>query len=138
MSTWTHVSGCIRLNDLSFLLGERITKEGIEKILGKISTFEKPLKNCKLPCGSEGSMEYAIREDEDTSSIARFDIAFFGDLRDYSDVEEIKKYFNSLNKKFSKKALMIRDGVIKIETEYCKPLILSWNYDTEKFERVGE
>ena len=129
MSRWTHVSGAVRLDDLSIVLPIKNTKGTIEKILGPISTFEEWNGDCRLPLGSEGSIEYVVHENPHEHSIARFDILFYGDLRNFdsSDLETIDNWFKKLlleDFKSEITMLSIRDAVLKVECELAESYIL--------------
>ena len=139
MSRWTHISGAVRLDDLSVILPIRNTKGTIEKILGPISTFEDWNEDCKLPTGSEGSIEYVIQENPHEHSIARFNILFYGDLRDFdsSDLETIDTWFKKLlleDFKSNMTMLNIRDAVLKVECELAENYILY--YINNEIKRV--
>jgi len=122
MSIWTHVSGDIRVDDWSFVGDKRNTIKDIKKLLGPVSTFEKPNRRCKLPIGSEGSLEYQIWENPSESDLARFNISIWGDLRsfDSKDVVKIEQWFKNLYLEFESDKVMLpwRDAVLKIETEF--------------------
>lgn len=139
MSVWTHVSGVIRLDDYSFIKGKRNTKKDIEEIIGPMCLFHNWNSKTKLPCGSEGSLQYSIYESDNEAEIARFTVMFWGDLRDYDNTDEIKKWFIELKKKFENKKNLIcyRDAILKCKCEINdKDLILKLNDDTLKIEEV--
>ena len=69
MSVWTHVSGVIRLDDYSFIKGKRNTKKDIEEIIGPMCLFHSWNSKTKLPCGSEGSLQYSIYESDNEAEI---------------------------------------------------------------------
>lgn len=120
MSTWTHVSGVIRINDLSFITHDkRNTSKTVEKIIGPMCLFDKWNKNTKLPTGSEGSIEYKVIQNKNESSIARFTVVFWGDLRDYDDLDEIQQWFIQLKKDIEddKHVMLYRDAVLKAYVE---------------------
>lgn len=140
MSMWTHVAGSVRLDDLSFLTNKPNTAETIEEILGPICLFEDWNDNTRLPCGSEGSIEYKVYENEG-NSIAKFNINFFGDLRDYSssDIEEIVEWFNKLNDNFNPRDnfTAIRDAILKISVEDGTNVILYFDDEERKIKRIN-
>lgn len=146
MSVWTHVTGQIRLNDLSMMRDPRdpncrnVVKD-VKKILGPISTFYKPNRKCILPMGSEGSLEYDIRQVKDDSNIARFVISIWGDLRDYDaeDAKEIEKWFRELKERFENEEtyMYFRDAVLKVETEDENNTATILYYVPENDEIVG-
>ena len=86
MSVWTQVSGFIQVRD--------ITKEEIKEKLGTPISYDDmyyPLdKNNPIPCGSEGSLKYAINPlNLSRISGPAYEIRVNGSLRDYSNYEEI-------------------------------------------------
>lgn len=118
MSQWTHVAGLIRLDSMCYEHEKKdrwiernkkeILLEGIlgpilkwhswdaDEDLDKISKeWDRISEICKLPRGSEGSIEYKIITDFDTESVTAFDIAIYGDLRDFGmkQVSDIQKWF---------------------------------------------
>lgn len=115
MSEWTHVAGMIRVDSMCYEHEkdarwlERNRKENIlEGILGPIliwkdgdegyKEWKRISKVCKLPRGSEGSIEYKIITNFDTESITAFDIAIWGDLRDFGvdETHNIQRWFYNL------------------------------------------
>lgn len=140
MSKWTHVSGVIRIDDFSFISRrKRNTSKTVEKIIGPMCLFEKWNKHSKLPTGSEGSIEYKVIQDKDESSLARFTVVFYGDLRDYDDLEEIKEWFIKLREEIeaSDNEMIYRDAIIKAWVESTdKPLIIKLNDETLELEEI--
>lgn len=115
MSEWTHVAGMIRVDSMCYEHEkdarwiERNRKENIlEGILGPIliwkdgdegyKEWKRITKVCKLPRGSEGSIQYKIITNFDTESITAFDIAIWGDLRDFGvdETHNIQRWFYNL------------------------------------------
>lgn len=84
MSIWTHVAGCIRVDDVKTILQPN-NKTDFSKIFVR-NTWYHPNNNGNLPTGSEGSIdvEFIDRTDDDTSDYMRT-IALFGDLRDFEE-----------------------------------------------------
>lgn len=140
MSKWTHVSGVIRIDDFSFISHrKRNTSKTVEKIIGPMCLFEKWNKHSKLPTGSEGSIEYKVVQNKDESSIARFTVVFYGDLRDYDDLEEIKQWFIKLREEIeaSDNEMIYRDAILKAWVEHTdKPLIIKLNDETLELEEI--
>lgn len=140
MSKWTHVVGTIRLDDYSFISKpKRNTAKDVEKIIGPTCSFKKWNNNTKLPTGSEGSVEYKVIQNRDESSVARFTVVFWGDLRDYDDLEEIKQWFMHLREELetTDNEMMYRDAILKAWVEYTdKPLIIKLNDDTLELEEI--
>lgn len=132
MSVWTHVAGIIRFD------GFRIddVKLDWDKIVGKELNWGDPYeiwadrdKNPKtfMPCGSEGSLNKVIWENPDKSSLASYTVSVFGDLRDYDDLTEIKKWFAEVCRK-----LWVRNAVITAECELGSRLTAHWDTAKEK------
>jgi len=131
MSQWTHVNASIRFDGFQGL--------GLptEKELGKICKWEdedtQHWEKSKLPCGSEGSIEYKIIKNTDESSIAAMVVVFYGDLRDYSNKLAILDYFNTIiNGNF------IRSGILEIEIEFDKVFVYKYNQELRKFKLIYE
>ena len=88
MSIWTHVAAIIRIDSIKgFGIGPQ-SKEELEKVLGPVAEFDgtdEEWNACTLPCGSEGSLQYVIWENEDDHCISAFTVSVFGDLRNYDE-----------------------------------------------------
>lgn len=146
MSVWTHIVGNIRLDDYSDFHENPNTIDDIKEILGPILTFSNggtiKEEDVKLPTGSEGSVMYSITslldiDEHATSSIFRWSIGFFGDLRRYNDLNEIEQWLSKITKKFEEKGLYIRDAVFEVEVECGGPrCILYFDDDEEIFKKI--
>src|SRR5258706_11628241 len=120
MSIWTHVCGCIRIDGLPEINPE----EQIKSIFGNTVLFNdtrEKRKECNVPCGSEGSIQYKILTAG--TGLVLYTIPIWGDLRDYEDMEEIERWFNKI---VYNNNLIIRLGVLDIEVEGRKAKILSY------------
>ena len=132
MSVWTHVAGSVRID--AFMEYFQTLKE-VEDILGKPTSYEDTIQEwdrCKLPMGSEGSIQYRIiqsgmqetnKEGNITSSdAAAFVVNFWGDLRDFEtkDVKKIETWWSDL---LLNHDLMIRQAVLLVETEGGNPRV---------------
>ena len=99
MSCWTHVAGIIRADDIR-LEGSGL-KPDFKDVLGEPLLWEftedQWETGTKLPCGSEGSLNYDVIENPDKSCMAAYVIPIYGDLRDFGETEEdlddIKDWF---------------------------------------------
>ena len=133
MSQWTHVAGCIRIDDLRLNGNSEIDE--IKRVMGKPLRWEDKDWDDKVvkrpPTGSEGSLEYDIWVEPNMSSLAAYTVSVWGDLRDYNDVAEIREWFSEIIDSF-----MIRDAVLSINVEYGPFVILSAREDTETSEMV--
>ncbi len=127
MSQWTHVNASIRFDGIKGL-----TKELTEADLGKMCKWEDKdsshWNSSKLPCGSEGSIEYKIVKTGSEHSVASMVVVFTGDLRDYDDTQEIIDYFSSIVE-----GRMVRSGIIEVSVEYGTLVILQYDSNEEKF-----
>lgn len=127
MSQWTHVCGSIRIDDL----GEMPREELVEK-LGRVlhydddeTVWDDARKHPErfTPMGSEGGIEYEIYTNPDKSDTARYVVSIFGDLRDYTDVNAIKEWFENI---LYDEDLWIRDGTLSIDREFIDKTIISY------------
>ena len=118
MSVWTHVAGNIYLEGadkklLDSLLGEQIIfdYDNFDK-----EEWSRLYKTSVIPKGSEGSLKYSIlapNRDDAPHYYDRGIIAIWGDLRDYSDTEEIKKWFENI---IYHEDVFIRQAVLQIQS----------------------
>ena len=118
MSTWTHVSGCIRVDSFSFM-----PQPDFKKIFVKNLWNEKDEGECNMPNGSEGSLDYRIIRNPNPDAMSAYTIAIFGDLRDFGkeDKEELVNWWNRVLNECS----MIRQAVLQVIFEDSEePLIL--------------
>ena len=118
MSTWTHVSGCIRVDSFSFM-----PQPDFKKIFVKSLWNEKDEGECNMPNGSEGSLDYRIIRNPDPDAMSAYTIAIFGDLRDFGkeDKEELVNWWNRVLNECG----MIRQAVLQVIFEDSEePLIL--------------
>lgn len=118
MSTWTHVSGCIRVDSFSFM-----PQPDFKKIFVKNLWDEKDDGECNMPSGSEGSLDYRIIRNPNPDAMSAYTIAIFGDLRDFGkeDKEDLVNWWN----KVLNECGMIRQAVLQVIFEDSEePLIL--------------
>lgn len=118
MSTWTHVSGCIRVDSFPFM-----PQPDFKKIFIKKLWDEKDDGECNIPSGSEGSLDYRIIRNPDPHAMSTYTVVIFGDLRDFGkdDRNEIEEWWNRVLKECG----MIRQAVLQVIFEDEKePLIL--------------
>ena len=145
MSQWTQVAGSIRIDAVLMNEEEREDekiKEDIEKCFGTVVKWEseqdvwKLPKEERTPTGSEGGLNYKyLTTEKDISCISRGAILIDGALRDYGedDYKDIQKWLNKAVDKSNGK-WWVRQGVIEIDIEYGKTVILLWNRTEEIFE----
>ena len=118
MSTWTHVSGCIRIDSFQFMPQPDFKKIFIKNLWG-----EKDDGECNMPSGSEGSLDYRIIRNPNPDAMSAYTIAIFGDLRDFGkeDKEELVNWWNRVLNECG----MIRQAVLQVIFEDSEePLIL--------------
>ena len=130
MSQWTHINAVIRFDVIRVLgmkmpdLGKTLNYEGDDDI----SDWED--EECTVPCGSEGSMRYQVWENPSPNSAAGYTAMFWGDLRDYSDVEKIFNYFVKITS-----GQMIRSGLLEIEVEGNDDILI-YRYADDKWNQL--
>jgi len=119
MSMWTHVCGIIRVDGLP-RLDTNATVEKIKVKLGPICLYNDWHDDTKLPCGSEGGLQYEVIEYD--SGLPWLAVPIWGDLRDFDDLDAIKKWWNETlaDLKF------IRDAILFAKTEAGKEITLRY------------
>lgn len=110
MSTWTHVAATFRVDglrplgdgepDWDAVLGRETYEPRDYDILGEERrwyresvTDAEEHPDAYMPFGSEGSLHRSVWVNPDESHMAAYVVTVFGDLRDYDDVEAIRKWF---------------------------------------------
>lgn len=133
MSIWTHITGCIRVDDMKMILQPN-NKTDFSKIFVR-NTWYHPNDNGNLPTGSEGSIdvEFIERTDDDTSDYMRV-IALFGDLRDFDeeDCQNVIDWWYSIPQSLGNDCI-IRQAVLQVSPENGKMIVL-----TEKDMNIKE
>ena len=133
MSIWTHITGCIRVDDMKMILQPN-NKTDFSKIFVR-NTWYHPNDNGNLPTGSEGSIdvEFIDRNDDESSSYMQT-VAFFGDLRDFTqeDCQTIKDWWYNIPIQLGK-GCSIRQAVLNVEPEDGESFLL-----TEKDMKIYE
>ena len=113
MSIWTHVIGAVRFDGLP-KIGLAYTVHNVAMLMeGKIRVEKTGLvlDNNKIPCGSEGPLQYKIYEH--ANGLPWITVAIWGDLRDYDDAVAIKKWFERVCSGWP----LVRDGILRIQVE---------------------
>ena len=118
MSVWTHVVGVIRYDSF-------YNDEPDVVITGGSRNVEFQLAHCNIPCGSEGGLQISKWTNPSMSSIAKYVITIFGDLRDYDDEEEIINYFDEITK-----GQFVRQANFTIMVEGNKSRVFVWDNET--------
>ena len=128
MSHWTMVRGSL------FLRGARkLNIKDIKSIVGTPTKFyskcvtdeefEKAWKECTLPKGSEGSIQYSLDEKAGAINI-------YGNLRDYGkeekDMNEIRSWFTDTVKKLKENSYFPESGFFQIgdSKDFIKEVII--------------
>jgi len=130
MSQWTHVNASIRFDGIMGM--GQPTKQDLGQMCKWEDDDTSHWENSKIPCGSEGSIEYKIIKTGGENSIASMVVNFTGDLRDYDDANKIIAYFNDIVKD-----RMIRSGILEIDVEFKDTLVLRYDYDKKEFVTVA-
>jgi len=129
MSSWIHVCGIIRMNDL------RASEDDIpdfDDLIGKECSYDdlmyddeiiddiKTNPNKYLPLGSEGSLSKSIWINDNIHHTDAYTISIFGDLRDCyeEDAEKIIEWF-----KIKCAECNTRDAMISIRVNTNEPII---------------
>lgn len=135
MSIWTHVAGIVRIDSFDIIPDETF----VEKI-GNIIKWESPSWEWDLaekkpelftPFGREGGINYNIIENQEKGSIDKYCVTFYGDLRDYDDINAIENWFEKI---LYESEFMIRDAVLSIDLEFGEKRIVSYNEKTNTEE----
>jgi len=125
MSTWTHIAGCIRFD--GFLSNPSI--ESLKELIGPTCSFGDPHEKweaCRVPCGSEGSIEYTILTNPNEGHLAKYVMVFWGDLRDYENLSEIETWFRKIS---THERFPTRNAVISAVIEGGNKLLLDINWE---------
>lgn len=129
MSTWTHVAATIRFDAI------RIPGFPNQRPdLGKTCDFDDDyaVKDaCNVPCGSEGSLQVHLWENPHRSHAAAYTAMIWGDLRDYSDVDEVLGYLTRITD-----GRMIRQGVAEIAVECEDPVVVRYDSEARCWSRI--
>ena len=125
MSQWTHVNGCIRIDGIPNI-EDNVDIKSIREILGITCRYNSPdkrWKECNVPCGSEGSIQYKIIPAGD--GLVLWTVAIWGDLRDFGskDVKKIRNWFKKITEE---SGLSIRSAILEIRIEYGKTIVLRY------------
>jgi len=113
MSKWSHINGSIRVDGLGGLIPKPLFGDLFKTV--EYDDPEEKWDECNVPCGREGSIQVNIWQNLDPSCMAQYTINVFGDLRDYSDVQEVSDWFEKIVKK---SGLMIRSAVLTCNVEF--------------------
>jgi len=125
MSQWTHINGCIRIDGIP-CIEDNVDIESVREKLGVTCRYNSPhkrWKECNVPCGSEGSIQYKIISAG--HGLVLWTVAVWGDLRDFGskDVKKIRKWFKKITEE---SGLSIRSAILEIRIEYGKTIVLRY------------
>jgi len=116
MSVWTHVAGCIRIDDMKKmgLLNNQKDEIDLNKIFIR-NTWNNPNDNGNMPTGSEGSIDVEITDRNEEGTEYMRVVTLFGDLRDYGkkQCEELKKWWYDIPQKLGRDGY-IRNAVLQV------------------------
>jgi len=138
MSIWTHVAGCIRIDgfiDQSGSEDGEVT-EKINSSMGKIINFADKDYTTTIPCGSEGSLKYKWLRNDHSGATNIGQILIWGDLRDYSNVDEIEKWLTEIVTNLDKNHFYLRDGIVSVDVESDEEKFI-FNYSGKTWEKIA-
>ena len=102
---------------------DNLTNMFVKKIYVSATRNLDTTKQCNMPSGSEGSLDYTIIVNPDINHCNFCQVAFWGDLRDYGvekAVAEFPKWIHSFCTELIKKDIYtIRNLIFCVEPEDC-------------------
>lgn len=116
MSTWTHVAGVIRYDDIRVTQGTGLLKR-YREALGAACTYKDApdvWDRCTVPIGSEGSIQWELSENPNIFAMAAYVVTIWGDLRDYDDLDKIGEW---LRRCTEGDGFLVRQAIIYAEVE---------------------
>lgn len=127
MSQWTHVAGIIRIDSMAGILSADTIKLTLKALMGTPVTYEDLMGDdieTHVPMGSEGSLQYEIVKTRDENGLPWGHVAVWGDLRDYTDVEAIKVWFQEwIAALCAETPSFIRSAVVTVRVEGGEDII---------------
>lgn len=132
MSTWTHVAGLIRYDDVRCINTGLLSK--YKEALGQTFIFEDDedkWDSCNVPAGSEGSIQWVLRENPDLGSADSYTVSIFGNLRNFNNLDEIETWFKRC---VENNDFLVRQAILHAYVEFgeSKIWVLSVNSDGTK------
>lgn len=131
MSVWTHVAGIARIDSFDVIPNETFEEKIGYVVKWESASWEWDLANTKpelfTPFGSEGGVNYSIIENKEEGSVDKYCVTFYGDLRNYDDVDAVECWFEKI---LYESGFMIRDAVLSIDLEFGEKRIVF--YDEKK------
>lgn len=124
MSIWTHITGCVRVDDLKMVFQHK--KTDFSNIFVRDTWYHSNSKG-NLPTGSEGSIdvEFIDRNDDESTDYIRT-VAFFGDLRDFGkeNCKKVVDWWRHIPESLGKSCI-IRQAVLQISPEDGQTIVLT-------------
>jgi len=128
MSQWTHVAGVFRIDHV-------VIRESHADVFKKLQIW----LDVNLPYGSEGPLQYALNYSGDEgpghSSAWWGELTFWGDLRDFDDVNRINKWVNTVCERLETLNMYLRQALYEIDVEFKSRQIYILN-DDQKFDVI--
>lgn len=121
MSIWTHVVGCIRVDNIPAIKPN--ARALVDAALGPMCTYDDWRDDSTLPQGSEGGLQYRVIEY--STGVPWVAIPVWGDLRDYEDATAIRKWWDETLPKLAKAGILIRDAIMQVRVEGQEPIVLT-------------
>ena len=121
MSVWTHVAGTIRYDAFRI---PGAPDQNPSSWIGETDLYHENNPDSTMPRGSEGSLNYKCTENPNTSSLAAYTVAIWGDLRDYYNVDEIREWLESITE-----GRLVRQGVITCHVEGQRSVLFEHTED---------
>lgn len=120
MSQWTHVAGCIRIDDL----------ESIMYGTSAMSRIAEAFRVYPLPEGSEGPIQVKIVETREHESALSWGLAYvWGDLRDYDDAQEVFAWAKDVCAQLFENRSFVRQCAIVVDIEFGARYIIHGRED---------
>ena len=135
MSIWTHVAGVARVDDICFDGKHYIDLAKLKRRLGRMALWEdedaeESWDKCKLPLGSEGSVEYTLDTNPDNCCLSAHVLTVWGNLRDYQDIEGVVKWWKKTLRKLS-----LRQAVLTVTVESYSQVVICWDTANRRWKR---
>lgn len=133
MSVWTHVAATFRIDDFRRLMGNPgpIKVSTWDDIFGRECQYgvDENEDERYMPTGSEGSLIRSVWTNDDESSLFKFTVSIFGDLRDFNSYDDIERWFNESCKRVKKFGLSVRQAVCAVRVEFADPAQKLFSYN---------
>ncbi len=129
MSQWTHVNGQIRIDGIPSMcskpdFGKICTLSMMDEM--SYDEWEQLHKECDVPSGSEGSLQYKV--DVVGTGMVWCNVSIYGDLRDYGD-KGINRIINWIKERTSGHFIRQASIMIEVESGRCVHMYFDRNVD---------